>query len=86
MINDPLHIQDIAVFCGGRKAVFRGWAIFFWGGGRSGGGSTQNLLCLQHGTFFIGIFLGRERERYDLNIYIIINQEILLLYENVKNV
>ena len=34
--------------------------------------------------FLLEFFLG-ERERYDLNIYIIINQEILL-YENVKNV
>ena len=64
MINDPLHIQDIAVFCGERKDFFRGWAIFLGGEGvRSGAGNTQNLLCLQHGTFFIGIFLGgRERE------------------------
>ena len=31
------------------------------------------------------IFCILGRERYDLNIYIIINQEILL-YENVKNV
>ena len=71
---------------GGEKPFFGGGRFFLGGGVWSGGGNSQNLLCLQHGTFFIGIFLGRERERYDLNIYIIINQEILLLYENVKNV
>ena len=62
MINDPLHIQDIAVFCGGGEKPFFGGGRFFLGGLGRGVVTLKICFAFNMEHFLLEFFWG-ERER-----------------------